>query len=173
MKNLDLPTWSACRTSIKTATSLLAVFAITSLLSGCGNSSSVADSKLVGKWELDVESYTEFLTKLDKRRGRRSGGQHQRLADMLAKSRMVLNFKKDGTVVTENHTDSGTTEQEGEWSIVSEKGSKTTIDFVSDKGKAEEKVITFIDADTIEIAGFNIGMPGVRVTAPTRFNRVD
>lgn len=165
---------------LTTAMTLALTLACTLAFAGCGKTTSVAKNKLVGKWEMDMKMFKEVMMKVGERQmGTVTADKEKELDEMIAKSRMDLEFRDDGTFLFEMQmgfiSEDTVKKDEGTWEVLSENDGVIQIKMTrnKDKDNALETDVQFIRKDTIQLQGFMAGMPGVSNDTAARFNRVN
>lgn len=131
---------------VRTSSAALAVLLSLGLV-GCGGN---AEKRLIGKWELDVDSVKDAA--------KSEAGDNPGAAiamGMMDSMKVTLEFKEDNKMTASFSFGGMSKSQNGTWEVVSSSGNDVTIktevkNSQTGKTDVDEGSLTFIDDDTIE-----------------------
>ena len=129
-----------------------AAFCLVSI-TGCGQS---PESKLVGKWELDVDVLSEKLeAEISKKMAAMPEGMPQfdeaikeKMKEQMLASKLTLDFQKDGKVIFAGGP--ANEREEGTWKVSKVEGDTLTL-LINTGEKEEAGQVTLVGSDKLEL----------------------
>jgi hypothetical protein len=121
---------------------------------GCGDQTTTARQRLVGKWEISADAFREAIKAemAKKSKGEQEDAAMANMVDaMLEQMKVNFEFTQDGKVNIAMSAMGQDRSETGTYEIVGVDGDNVTLKIITEKDNDEPGKLKFIDDDTIEL----------------------